>query len=116
MKRLSLFVLSLVLLTTLMGCGGKEESTLLGTAEAYVDALIEGDLESLEKLTGPASDPADYILQEYGPEFSGLDSSDFQFEVEEEDVVKIIHEKDGERLRYWLRIEKIGEKYLVTNM
>lgn len=112
---ISLFILFAS--TFLMGCSGKDESqsTMEGTAEAFVQALIDGDEEVIGKLNRDATNPTEYVIQEEAPKFSGISIDDLSFEYDKDKHEVLVENKDGS-IRYWLDIEKIGEEYFVTKI
>ncbi|MEK6190621.1 MAG: hypothetical protein N2A99_06495 [Carnobacterium alterfunditum] len=115
MKLLKVIILTLIALTLLSACGEKEDATMLSTAETLVQALIDGDEETIEKLNRDTGETTESILQKDAPKFSGLSLEDFTFEInEEKKEVKVLHESSDKKVRYWWIIEKINEEYVVT--
>lgn len=117
MRQLRKLIVIGVVLILLAACGNEKEDTMMDVAESFVQALIDGDKETLKRLNGdPRVDP-DILLYDFGSDFSGssLEAIDFEL-IEEDNEVKIAHEKGGSRKLYWIRIEEIGGKLLVTNM
>lgn len=88
--------------------------TVEQTAEIFVQALIDGNEETLSKLNYDQTYPTAYVLNDIAPQFSGLKLSDLTFELEESDKVSV--EYDQGEVRYSFRIEKIGEDFVVTKI
>lgn len=88
--------------------------TVEQTAEIFVQALIDGNEETLSKLNYDQTYPTAYVLNDIAPQFSGLTISDLTFELEESDKVSV--EYDQGEVRYSFRIEKIGEDFVVTKI
>lgn len=116
MNRLKVLLILLITTTTILtACGEQGNETMQGTAESFVQALIDGDEEKIDELNRNAGEPTKYVIQKHAPKFSGLKVSDFDFEIDEgKNEVKITNETNGKKIRYWLTIEKIGEEYFVT--
>ncbi len=110
--KITIFLFMIVLLTS---CSNVEKSnTVEGTAKIFVQSLIDGDEEKFEQVNKNPGETTKGAMERYGPEFSGLDISDFHFETNANEVT-ISHGIGDKRIRYWLTIEKIGNRYFVTH-
>lgn len=117
MKQL-IFTLTIFLLSlSLVACsdGEKSQSSMQGTAETFVQALIDGDEKTVDKLNHDDLNPTNYIMSDIAPKFSGLKLENFTFETDKyEQEVKVKNDNlDG---IYWLKIEKNESKYYITSV
>lgn len=112
-----LFVIAIITIF-MVACGSKQNSqeTFQGTAEAFVQALIDGDEKTLGNLNRDETNPTDHLLSSIAPKFSDLKIEDITFELDEEKNEVLVEYKGEETIRYWLDIEKIGDKYFVTKL
>ncbi|NUH84789.1 hypothetical protein HUN92_13775 [Bacillus firmus] len=116
------FIKMLIIITFatffLVACGSKQSSqeTVQGTAEAFVQALIDADEKTLKNLNRDETNPTDHLLSSIAPKFSDLKIEDITFELDKKKNEVLVEYKGEETIRYWLDVEKIGDKYFVTKL
>ncbi|MEK5105025.1 hypothetical protein MKX83_24090 [Cytobacillus sp. FSL M8-0252] len=117
MKFVKMFMLIAFLTLLLVACGesNSKQGSIEKTSESFVQALIDGDKEVIEKINRDTNYPADYVLSDLSPKYQGLQLDDINFEYEDNEV-KITHKLKEENVRYKLKIEKIGEEYFVVTI
>jgi hypothetical protein len=117
MKKIKFTLTIFLILLSLVACsdGEKPQSSMQGTAETFVQALIDGDEKTVDKLNRDDLNPTDYVMSDLAPKFSGLKLKDFTFETDkDEQEVKVKHDNlDG---IYWLTIEKNEDKFYITSV
>lgn len=116
--KIKVFIVTAITILFLVACGEKQSSqeTFQGTAEAFVQALIDGDEKTLENLNRDETNPTDHLLSSIAPKFTDLKIEDINFELDEEKNEVLVEYKGEETIRYWLDVEKIGDKYFVTKL
>ncbi len=112
-KRISLFIIVMLIVTALTACGGVKQGTMEDTAKTFVQALIDGNEDVLNEInkSGPMNFPTHYLMSDYAPEFADFKISDFSFDVNEEKEIVEIVKKGEEKAFKKLKISKIGDKY-----
>ena len=117
MKKLLFTLTIFLLLLSLVACseGEESQSTMHGTAESFVQALIDGDEKTVDKLNRDELNPTNYVMSDIAPKFTGLKLENFTFETDkDEQEVKVKNDNlDG---IYWLKIEKNENKYYITSV
>lgn len=117
MKKRSIerITMALLIIFVLGGCTTKHKiDSAEETAKIFVQSLIDGDEEKFDQINKNPGETTQGAMGRYAPEFSGLKLSDFNFETNGDEIT-VTHGNGDKRIRYWLTIEKIGDKYFVTH-
>ncbi|GIO42277.1 hypothetical protein J41TS4_20350 [Paenibacillus apis] len=113
--RAKMMIVVLVVAVMLMGCSkGISNDTPEAAAKTFIEALINGDEDTLNKINRSSSldYPTSYLLSDFAPEYADRKIEDFTFEVISNEKV-LAQSKDGEK-KWTLRIKKIGDGYFFT--
>ncbi|TYQ18268.1 UNVERIFIED_CONTAM: hypothetical protein Cloal_0690 [Acetivibrio alkalicellulosi] len=90
-------------------------STPENAAKTFINALIRGDEEMLNKInrSDPFHYPTHYLLSDFASEYSNYKLSDFEIKVVEEkkNKYKVSVQTYDEKINVWLRIDPIGGSY-----
>ena len=102
-----------LLLLLVAGCGtsAHDLSTPEGAAKVYVEAMIKGDSELMDKVnrSGPLDFPTHYLMSDFAPDYAGRELSEFTFELDPDDNGKVlIISEDGQS---HIRVKRIGDNY-----
>ena len=94
-----------------------DNSTIIGTARMFVQAMIANDERTLIKINKSLSHefPTDYLISKFAPDFADRKLSDFKFYLAEEDNAVVVLSRDH-KIHHTLIIKKIGKKYYFMGM
>lgn len=93
-----------------------QNETMEDTAETFLQAIIDGDTETIEALNRDPEYPSTEVMSKFGPMLSGMNLEDLEMEFDKEKNELQFHIDSSEGGFYWLNIELIGERYFVTNV
>ena len=85
--------------------------------DEYVEDILkrhslttEGGSKTLKNLNRDETNPTDHLLSSIAPKFSDLKIEDITFELDKKKNEVLVEYKGEETIRYWLDVEKIGDK------
>lgn len=117
MNKLKVFTLFILVITLLAACGDDiKNDTMEDTAKTFIQAIIDGDTETVEALNRDQAYPTAEIMQKLGPKLAGMKLEDLELEFDEVTNEYQFHINAEDGGYYWLTIELIGEEYFVTNV
>jgi hypothetical protein len=97
---------------------GRPNTTPIGTARAFVQALIEGDEKTVDLLNKSTrwGFPTDDVMSRFAPRFAGRNLREFLFRVKNEDVsvddmIRVEVKSDDGTIWYSIGLKKIGDRY-----
>lgn len=117
-------ILAMVLLLSLVlvvnGCSKEKKiknSTIEEAATTFVQALINGDEKTLEKVNrSDAFDfPTHFLMSDVAKKYADMNIKDYKFMADKDNSTVEMIEKATDKTYKVLKIEKIGDKYYFTD-